>query len=419
MPDAPVLTSGYCRGDGSLGGGTDVRERRLRVLHVVKGLGPGGAERLLCSAAAARDREVFDYDVAYVLPWKNHVVPELVGSGVAVHCLGGDGKAASGSSARTLIDPRWTARFARLLRTRPYDIVHLHSPLIAGVTRPIVRSLGPLRPKLVSTEHNGWGTYAVPTRLLNGLTYRLDDAWFAVSDEVRDSVSPRLRERVEVAVHGLPLEEVRALRAERAAVRAELGFAEREIVVGTVANFRAQKAYPDLLAAARRAVDANRRMRFVAVGQGPLEAEVRAEHARLGLGERFGLLGYRPDAARVLAGCDVFALASHYEGFPVALMEALVLGLPVVATAVGGIPDGVADGREGLLVPAGHPDRLADALLRLAADAELRARMGDAAARRGADFDIRRAVRRMEAVYVALAGGSTALTDQEGAPCAG
>jgi glycosyltransferase involved in cell wall biosynthesis len=411
---------GILPGTGSLGGGTGVRERRLRVLHVVKGLGPGGAERLLCSAAAVRDREIFDYDVAYVLPWKEHLVPELTRSGVAVHCLSPEERTAPGRTARILLDPRWTARLARLLRTRPYDIVHLHSPLIAGVVRPMVRSLGHRRAKLVSTEHNGWSTYALPTRLINGLTYPLDDARFAVSEEVRDSVSPRLRERVEVAVHGLPLDDVRALRAERAAVRAELGLAADDVVVGTVANYRAQKAYPDLLAAARTAVGADPRVRFVAVGQGPLEAEIQREHARLGLGERFALLGYRPDAARVLAGCDVFALASHYEGFPVALMEALALGLPVVATAVGGIPDGVTDGREGLLVPAGSPDRLADAVLRLAADDRLRSRMAAAAARRGGDFDIRRAVRRMEAVYLALVRGSAPepLVRQGSTPCA-
>jgi L-malate glycosyltransferase len=371
---------------------------RLRILHVVKGLGPGGAERLLCAAAAVRDRDTFEYHVAYVLPWKNHVVPELTRSGVAVHCLGrGNG------GQRVLLDPRWAIRLAELLRSQHYDVVHLHSPVIAGVVRPMVRSLGKRRPKLVSTEHNGWATYALPTRLINRLTYRLDDAQFAVSEQVRSSVSRRLRPRVEVTVHGVRVGEVRALRAEREAVRAELGVGDAEIVVGTVANYLAQKAYPDLFAAARTALDAEPRLRFVAVGQGQLEAEIRAEHGRLQLGERFRLLGYRPDAVRVLAGCDVFTLASRYEGFPVALMEALALGRPVVVTAVGGIPDAVTDGQEGFLVPPGRPEQLADAILRLARDTELRNRMGEAAFRLGSGFDIRRAVHGMELTYAALA----------------
>jgi glycosyltransferase involved in cell wall biosynthesis len=103
----------------------------------------------------------------------------------------------------------------------------------------------------------------------------------------------------------------------------------------------------------------------------------------------------------------VFILASHYEGFPVALMEALALGRPVVVTAVGGIPDAVTDGREGFLVSPGHPDELADAVLRLAKDENLRAQMGDAAYQRGTEFDIRRAVRRIEMVYTALADTPT------------
>ncbi|HEX6329478.1 MAG TPA: glycosyltransferase [Jiangellaceae bacterium] len=371
----------------------------MRVLHVVKGLGPGGAERLLCAAAAARDRQTFDYDVAYVLPWKNHVVPQLTSSGVAVHCLG------SGSGRiRPVLDPRWAMRLARLLRTRQYDVVHLHSPVLAGVVRPLVRSLGPRRPRLVSTEHNGWDTYALPTRVANSATYWLDDAHFAVSKPVRESVSARHRDRVHVAIYGVRVDEVRDLRAERAAVRAELGLADDEIVVGTVANYLAQKAYPDLFAAARIAIDAEPRVRFVAVGQGHLEASIKAEHARHRFGDRFRLLGYRPDAVRVLAGCDVFTLASHYEGLPVALMEALALGLPVVVTAVGGIPDAVTSGREGLLVPPRRPDLLAAGLLKVVRDAGMRRDLADAAFHRGADFDISRAVRQVEAVYRGLVG---------------
>jgi L-malate glycosyltransferase len=378
-------------------------DRRTRVLHVIKGLGPGGAERLLCSAVAAGDRRAFDYDVAYLLPWKNHLVGELTALGVRAHCL----------NTADVRDPRWLLRLHRLLRAGRYDVVHVHSPLVAALVRPLVRSAGRDRPRLVTTEHNGWAGFAPLTRRLNAATMGLDDAGFAVSREVLESMSPRRRHGVEVVTHGLPLAAVRALRAERGAVRAELGFAAEEIVVGIVANYRRQKAYPDLLAAARIVLDANPRVRFVAVGQGPLEQEVLREHARLGLGDRFTLLGYRPDAVRVLAGCDVFTLSSHWEGFPVALMEALALGVPVVATAVGGIPDGVTDGREGLLVPHGQPEKLAEALTRMASDDQLRAMAATAAARRGEDFDITHAVSRIEATYAHLMTGRRRVATEE------
>ncbi len=90
---------------------------RLRILHVVKGLGPGGAERLLCSAAAVRDRDRFDYDVAYVLPWKNHVVPQLTRSGAAVHCLGTGEPAGRASCWTRGGQSGWTASFDLIATT--------------------------------------------------------------------------------------------------------------------------------------------------------------------------------------------------------------------------------------------------------------------------------------------------------------
>jgi glycosyltransferase involved in cell wall biosynthesis len=137
----------------------------------------------------------------------------------------------------------------------------------------------------------------------------------------------------------------------------------------------------------------------VAVGQGPLEAEVRALAGRLGLGDAFQLLGYRPDALDVLAAGDIFTLSSKAEGYPVSLMEALALGLPVVATAVGGISEAVRSGIEGLTVPAVRPDLLGDALAALANDAGQRSEFGRAARARSALFDIRRATARIEALY--------------------
>ncbi|MDP8970268.1 MAG: glycosyltransferase [Actinomycetota bacterium] len=370
---------------------------RVRVLWLIKGLGPGGAERLLASAAEVRDRQTFEYEAAYLLPWKRHLAEDLETAGVAVHCLGGS----------HALDLRWVVRLRRLLAERGYDVVHVHSPMVAGVARLLVRSLPRrLRPRLVTTEHNNWSSYAPPTRLLNALTFPLGDIGFAVSTDVRESIPPRLRSGVEVLVHGLLVERAAAQVTDRQVARAQLGLTDGDVVVGTVANLRAQKAYPDLLAAARMILDKGLPVTFVAVGQGPLEDEIHALHARLGLGDGFRLLGYRQDPVRVLTACDVFALASLYEGLPVALMEALAVGLPVVATAVGGIPEAVRDGVEGLLVPPGQPGRLAAAIETLVGDPQRRARMARAAAARAHAFDIRTAVNRLETEYLQLAGAA-------------
>ena len=268
------------------------------------------------------------------------------------------------------------------------------------MTRLVVRSMAPARrPKVVSTEHNVWSSHTRSSRALNTATFRMGDAWIAVSDEVRESIPARLRRRVEVVVHGIVLADVDRSPEQRATVRAELGIGPDEIAVATVANFRKQKAYPDLLDAARQLADRGVPARFVVVGQGPLEAEIRALHARLGLGHYVELLGYRPDAIRVLTGCDLFVLASHYEGYPVAIMEALAVGLPIVATKVGGVPEGVREGVEGLLVSPRRPDLLAAAIESLVFDPQRRAEMSAAAIERGQGYDIDVAVRRTEQIY--------------------
>ena len=154
----------------------------------------------------------------------------------------------------------------------------------------------------------------------------------------------RLQASTEVVRHGIDVEAVAATLADRDAVRRELGLDGR-LVVGTVANMRATKGWPDLLAAARQVLDEVDDATFLAVGQGPMEEEIHRLHEQLGLGDRFRLLGFRPDAVRIMAGCDVFCLASHHEGLPIAVMEAMALGLPIVATDVGGLSELVVDRR--------------------------------------------------------------------------
>lgn len=365
----------------------------MRVLHVVKGLGPGGAERLLVSLAQARHPEV-DVDVAYVLPHKDHLVPELADVGVATHVLAG---------RRGLADPRWPAKLLRVVRrTRP-DVVHLHSPAVASVARPLLRATRS-GPPIVSTEHNVWSSFGVVPRVANGITLPLSHAALSVSEQVRASVWAVHRNRVEVSLQGTPVARLAARRAERGAARRALGLDADDVLVVTVANFREKKDYPTLLEAAARCAE-QPRLRFVAIGQGPLEEELRARHAALGLGSAFRFLGYHPDPAAVVAGADVFALTSRYEGLPISLLEAMALGVVPVASAVGGIPEVVTDQRDGLLLPAGDPAAFAAAFLDLADRPDRRGSLAAAAARRAADFDIARTQAELEHRYRLLVEG--------------
>jgi glycosyltransferase involved in cell wall biosynthesis len=369
-------------------------DRPVRVLWLIKGLGPGGAERLLVEHARAGDHEHLHYEVAYLLDWKQHLVPELEGLGVQTHCLG----------VSRELDPRWVTRLRQLLQHGHFDVVHAHSPVLASVARVLIRTLPrDGRPTFVYTEHNRWPSYKVVTRLANHLTYALNDATVAVSGDVRDSVSPRFRTDVEVVVHGVDVAAVRSHITERESVRHELGVQTGETLAVTVANLRHGKNYPGLLAAAQLVVERGLPVRFAAAGQGPLAAEISALHAASGLGDRFALLGYRDDATRLIAGADLFVLASHHEGLPVTVMEALTLGVPVVAPEVGGLREVVHSGENGILVEPGSPAALADAIARAATPA-VHARLAQGARATGKQFASTHAVARIDALYRHLRG---------------
>ena len=364
---------------------------RIRVLWLIKGLGPGGAEQLLLLSARVADRERFDYRLAYVRSDKTHLVGEFEALGLTPQRLG------AGSHSRGA----WLIQLRRLMSE--VDIVHVHSPVLASATRLAAWTLPRrLRPAVVTTEHNEWTSHRGPTKVLNALTAPLDAKHWAVSDQVKATVWAARRASFDVLIHGIDTACVTAAPETRARVRADLGVSDDEVLSITVANLRRNKDYPNLLRAARTALHAEPRLKFIAIGQGPLEAEVLTLHAQLGLGERFALLGFRRDIHDLMAAADFFTLASAHEGLPVAVMEAFAAGLPVIATSVGGLPQQVTDGEQGLLVPAGDAGALARAIVIVTRDAELRASMSASALARTAHYDIRIAVAEQQRVYAAL-----------------
>lgn len=365
----------------------------IRVLWLIKGLGPGGAERLVVAAARERSADIAA-TVAYVLPHKTALVAELETVGVATRCIG---------AGRRTADPRWVLRLRRLLADGGYDIVHVHSPVPAVAARLAASTLRRnRRPVLVTTEHNVWSSHGRLTRWANRLTGRLDDTTLAVSEAVRASMPSRSRRSTEVIVYGVDLASVRGQSSRRAEIRAELGLGDDQVLVVTVANLRATKGYPDLLAAARLVADRRSDVMFVAVGQGPMEAELLDLHRKLDLGDRFRFLGFRDDAVALTAAGDVFCLASHHEGLPIALIEAMALGRAIVATRVGGNEEIVTADESALLVPSRDPAALARALDQIIADPDRRRSLGAAARLRSDALDVRAAVGALEDRYRAL-----------------
>ena len=183
--------------------------------------------------------------------------------------------------------------------------------------------------------------------------------------------------------------------------------ARTPVRICSIARFASPKDHRTLLTAlaALRSQPCSQPWELDLVGDGPLEAETRRLVSQLDLGGRVRFHGYLADPAPVLAAAQLFVLSSRSEAFPRSILEALRAGLPVVVSDVGGVGEAVADGVNGLLVPAGNPGKLATALGKLLEDTPLRERMGAAArAAYERSFRLECMVDRTAAIYVTLLG---------------
>ena len=181
------------------------------------------------------------------------------------------------------------------------------------------------------------------------------------------------------------------------------GFAPDDVIAVSVARFRPQKNPMALVEAFAEATRERAAAHLWMAGDGPLVEPCRALAARLGAAGRVHFPGLCQDVPELLSACDFFALASDWEGSPVSILEAMAARLPVVATAVGGVPELVEHGANGLLVPPGDKASLTQALAELAGNAALRSAMSCFAAARAERFDVRQMVAAYGTLFERLA----------------
>ena len=350
---------------------------RAKVVILIKGLGIGGAERLISEAVAFWDRETYDYQVAYLLPWKDQLVAEITEAGVEVDQIG---------NGRVGLNT-WRELRAYLKRVRP-DLVHAHLPSTGILARMASRA------PVIYTEHNVVSSYRQPTRLLNRLTYRRNTRLIAVSGAVAESATGYPGPDPIVVPNGVS---VSVSEEDRRAAREELGISDTTVMIIHVGNIRPHKGHSNLIAATAKLKEELDDFVVVSIGgekyDGDL-ARIQEESDRAGVGDVFRALGRRENALSFVAASDVMVNPSDHEGLPLAILEAMSLGKPVVATAVGGVPSVIETSVNGLLVPAADPAALAESLRDLAIDSELRSRLGgrareDALAKHGLGAMIR------------------------------
>jgi glycosyltransferase involved in cell wall biosynthesis len=231
----------------------------------------------------------------------------------------------------------------------------------------------------------------------------LVDRVVAVSPTIADATRRErgLRpERILTIENGVDVSALEASLHLRDESRRAWGLAPETPAVGVVGHLSPIKGHADFLQAAAQVAAADPRVRFFLVGDGPLRPSLEALAGALGMADRVVFTGARKDAARLLAMLDIFVLPSHAEGMSNALLEAMAMGLPVVATAVGGNPDVVRDGVTGLLVPPRQPRALAGALAELLADPAAATALGaQARCRVRQELTLERMLSRYEQLY--------------------
>jgi glycosyltransferase involved in cell wall biosynthesis len=201
---------------------------------------------------------------------------------------------------------------------------------------------------------------------------------------------------------GLDLDALRPGR-DPAAVQRGLGLPPEAILIGQVANLRPMKGHREVIEAIPAVVDRHPEAYFVFVGRDELGGALEVRARALGIESRVRFLGYCSDATSFIAAFDLVLLPSRWEGLPVSILEAMALGKPVLATAVGGIPELVSSGETGLLIPEAQPEQIAAAVNALLADRAALAHMGARAADRARrHFTRERMVADMESIYLRL-----------------
>jgi glycosyltransferase involved in cell wall biosynthesis len=336
----------------------------MRIVQTVLSLGIGGQERLMLRIVAALQKRGHDVQIVTFTP--GGALLNEVGS-TPVHVLDFSGSGKGG------FDPTLPARLWRLYRSLRPDVVHTHNatPLVYGALAGRLA-----RAHVIHTKHGNDG-YTSRSLPLARVASRFVHHFVAVSDDT--AVIARKTERpsraaLTVIENGIPLDAFARDARARDEIRDELGIPREALVVGSVGRLNQDKDYPLLVRAMEPML--SDRVRLVLVGEGPARAPIEA--AISAASRPFVVLaGARRDVPKVLSALDVFAMSSKTEGLPLALAEAMTAELPVVATAVGGVPTVVPKGA-GILVAHGDAPAMTAAIRRLLDDPQTRTEMGAA-----------------------------------------
>lgn len=324
--------------------------RAIKILLVIDSLEVGGAERHVVNLALAVKGQGHDVEVACSMdgPLRH----ELRSASIPVHVM-------MRRTVKRRVSPTYAWRLRWLMRRGTYDLVHAH--VYASAVASALATLGTRIP-LILTAHTEGSWHSLSSRWINGRLYPRADQVIAISEAIRrqqisrHGVSPA---RVRVITNAIPLTEPQCYRT---IPELPTGWEEAPLL-GVVGRLQPEKGVDIFLEAVARVVPHFPRARYVVIGDGPLRASLVAHARDLGLEDFVHFAGTHPDARSLMSSMDVLAVPSRTEGSPLVVLEAMAIGLPIVAAAVGSIPQQIRHHLEGLLFPPGDYAALAEALL--------------------------------------------------------
>jgi len=365
---------------------------KINLLHTVLSLGFAGLERVVTELTLRMDKSRFNVEVCSF----NKLGPfaEVINdAGLKVWML---------EKNRNHFDPRDTLRLVRYLRKNDFHIVNTHSGTFFEAT--LAARLARV-PVVVYTDHGRPKGESLKRMFEDSLTARFCDRWVAVSDELRGIMIHKVKfpkRKMRLILNGVNMETF-APRPKPETLLREFHIPENAKVVGTVGRLEKIKDQASLIAALDLVRKQLPNTILMLVGGGALEEQLKDQVTTLGLGNSVIFTGKRTDIPDVLNLFDLFVLSSLSEGTSVSLLEAMASGLPAVVTNVGGNPEIVDHGTNGLLINVGDPRGLSDALLKLLADDAQRASMARSAREKiGREYGLDRMVSQYERLFLQL-----------------
>jgi glycosyltransferase involved in cell wall biosynthesis len=361
----------------------------LRIAHLIESDGPGGAERVVAQLATGLQAAGAENVVFLPRRGEGWLAGQLRGSGVAIETFALD-RPISAACSRSLTEG---------FRRHRITVAHSHEFSMA-----VYGAWSAWRDNIphVITMHGGrYYAAELRRRLAMRAAIAISGTTVAVSAQLQRAMTEDLslaKSKVQIIPNGVPRQ-----RAESVTLRDELRLPPDARLIVSVGNLYPVKGHAHLVDAFARIAGRHPALHVAIAGRGDLEAELAARARALGLADRFHLLGLRADVRAILAAADIFAMPSVSEGLPLALLEAMFAGCPIVATNVGEIATVLDEGNAGVLVEPANPAALAAAIDALLNDAARAKQLGArAASRAAAEYDISRMVRRYATVYQEL-----------------